>query len=100
MSGDKSFQHKAKAFSKLVWDPHIIVVQHGSDAVSTSTRQIYFNGLGSSFQWTDMQIINTLDSSLCAVGKLPSPSELYVSMSHVRTRVGSRERAEDNNGLL
>ncbi|CAI2194582.1 7023_t:CDS:1, partial [Funneliformis geosporum] len=71
-----------------------------SDAISTSIRQIYFSELGLSFQWIDMQIINTLDSSLCAVKKLPSLIELYVSMSHVRTRVGSHKRAEDNNGLL
>ncbi|CAG8497010.1 6486_t:CDS:2 [Funneliformis mosseae] len=50
MSGAKSFRHKANAFSKSVWDPHITVIYLGSDTILTSTRQICFNGSGSSFQ--------------------------------------------------
>ncbi len=47
-----------------------------------------------------MQIIKTLDSSLCAVENLPKLSELYVSISHVKTRVRSLVSAEEISGLL
>src|ERR1043166_5707412 len=100
MSGARSFQHKANAFSKSVWDPHTIVIQPGSGAVSTSTKQICFNGSGSSFQCTVIPIINTLSSSYFALGTSPVFRELYVSISHVSMRVRSLVSAEENNGLL
>src|SRR2546429_9612831 len=59
MSGANARQQSANVFSKLVCDPHTIVIQRGSDAVSTSKGQICFNGLGSSFQCKIIQIMIT-----------------------------------------
>src|SRR6266498_3097107 len=89
MSKANTRQQSANVFSKLVCDPHTIVIQHGSGAVSTSTRQICFNGLRSSFQCNVIQIIITESSLLIASGNSPNPRELYISMSHVRTSVRS-----------
>src|SRR6266498_2927746 len=87
-------QQSANVFSKLICDPHIIVIQHRSGAVSTSTRQICFNGLRSSFQCNVIQIMITESSLLIASGNSPNSRELYVSMSHVRTSVRSFMNAE------
>ena len=85
MSGANARQQSANVFSKLVCDPHIIVIQHESDAVSTSTRQICFNGLESSFQCNVIQIMITEFSLLIASGNSSNPRELYVSMSYMRS---------------
>src|SRR6266498_5025180 len=94
MSEANARQQSANVFSKLVCDPHTIVIQHGSSAVSTSTRQICFNDLGSSFQCNVIQIMITESSLLIALGNSSNPRELYVSMSHVRTSVRSLISAE------
>src|SRR5207248_2217858 len=89
MSGANACQQSANVFSKLVCDPHTIVIQRGSGAVSTLTRQICFNSLGSSFQCNVIQIMITESSLLITSGNSPNSRELYVSMSHVRTSVRS-----------
>src|SRR6266542_2007043 len=89
MSGANARQQSANVFSKLVCDSHTIVIQHRSGAVSTSTRQICFNGLRSSFQCNVIQIMITESFLLIASGNSPNPRELYVSMFHVRTSVRS-----------
>ena len=95
MSRAKDFQHKAKAFNKLAWFSHIIVVQYGFRAVSTSTRHIYSSSFRSSFQYRVMQIIKTWDVSFFASGKFLNSRELYVSMSHVRTNTWSWVKREN-----
>src|SRR2546430_1505395 len=89
MSGEKVCQYKANAFSKLVCDPHTIVIQHGFGAILISTRQICFNGLGLSFQCNIIQIMITLSSSLIASENSPNPRELYVFIFHVRISIRS-----------
>src|SRR6266496_1950617 len=94
MSKANVHQQSANVFSKLVCDPHTIVIQHGSGVVSTSTRQICFNNLGSSFQCNVIQIMITESSLLIASGNSPNSRELYVSISHMRTSVRSLMSAE------
>ena len=94
MSGWKAFQHNANAFSKFTWFSHTTVILRGSGAVSRSTSQICFSGLGSSFQCKVIHIMNTEAQSSSISGKSPIPHELYVSISHVRISVQSLVSAE------
>ena len=76
----------------MAGDPQTTVVQAGSGAVATSTMQICFSGVGSSFQWAVMQIMKQLSSSCWGSGTSPVPRPLWVSVSQATTRVGSLAR--------